>query len=392
MTFKERYDAKIETIWNRALQERRERNNSSASSINPLSPTNCSTASSSAASGLVTLEEFTAEDYFGEKAILEISVTDTGIGIPADRLPKLFKSFSQIDISTARRYGGTGLGLAISSTLVNRMGGCVWVESEENVGSRFALTLPMTVAPRGRNYSNDSTPLGGFSGSPSSPGSTISDSSSSVHSNIGTTSDLYTFTTPAVNNAPSNPSYFPLVAPYTQQQQPVPNAMLQSPQIPPQQSQQQTQQQPHRPMLPRTTNQQLFGSETYNRPESTPISQMIPTSTTESQFSPMAEDAFIPSTSASTGLDIRSNNNTSNSENVKRVVQNVTANPGSAIGANIGNTARKSYQDLLSPASRNTRVAITKQHYHNRKPQTKEENLAKLHPLRILLAEDNICN
>lgn len=68
--------------------------------------------------------------------------------MPADRLPRLFKSFSQIDISTARRYGGTGLGLAISSMLVNRMGGELWVESEEGIGSRFALTLPIEVSNR----------------------------------------------------------------------------------------------------------------------------------------------------------------------------------------------------------------------------------------------------
>ncbi|KAI8340993.1 histidine kinase-like ATPase [Choanephora cucurbitarum] len=202
MTFKERYDAKIETIWNRAMQEKRDRNHTS--------PNN----------GLVDEEV----DYFGEKTVLEISVTDTGIGIPGDRLPKLFKSFSQIDISTARRYGGTGLGLAISSTLVNRMGGCVWVESEEGIGSRFALTLPMTVAPRDQSKR---------------------------------------LTVSGNNHAASN---------------------------------------------------------------------------------------------------------TSNT------------------------TARKNYNDLLSPATRNNRVSISKQHYHNRKPQTKEENLAKAHPLRILLAEDNILN
>lgn len=389
MTFKERYDAKIETMWNRALQERRERNNSTASN-NPLSPT--STASSSAASGLVTSEELTAEDYFGEKAILEISVTDTGIGIPADRLPKLFKSFSQIDISTARRYGGTGLGLAISSTLVNRMGGCVWVESEEGVGSRFALTLPMTVAPRDRNYSNDSTPMGGISGSPSSPGSTISDSSSSVHSNVGTASDLYTFTSPVVNNAPNNPSYFPLVSPYNQQQQQQQQQQQhqhQQQQLSPipQPQQQPSQHHQPRPILPRTTHQQLFATETYNRPEvvvtNNPISQIIQHSNNnnnELPYSPMAEDLFNPTISTSTGL-----NNSNATDNIKRVA------PNSATGSNNGNVStRKSYNDLLSPATRNTRIGITKQHY-NRKPQSKEENLAKLHPLRILLAEDNIC-
>ena len=364
MTFKERYDAKIETMWTRALQERRERS-SSASNMNPLSPS--STASSSAASGLLTnSEEFITEDYFGEKAILDISVTDTGIGIPADRLPKLFKSFSQIDISTARRYGGTGLGLAISSTLVNRMGGCVWVESEEGVGSRFALTIPLCIAPRGRNYSNDSTPMGGISGSPSSPGSTISDSSSSVHSNMGNPSDLYTFTTPAVNNAPSNPSYFPLVSPYQQQQQ-----QQQQQQLHPTSPSHQPIQ--HRPILPRSTQQQTFMGDA--------ISQMLQPALGESSISPMTEDAFIPTATTST-------------ENTmpKRVGQNV---PSTGVNTNLGannnaNSTRKSYNELLSPAARSTRVGITK-HNYTRKPQSKEENLAMLHPLRILLAEDNIC-
>ncbi|KAI9264438.1 histidine kinase-like ATPase [Sporodiniella umbellata] len=87
-----------------------------------------------------------AEDSDPENRVtLEISVIDTGIGMPANRLPRLFKSFSQIDISTTRKYGGTGLGLAISSMLVSRMGGELWVESEEGVGSRFAFTLPLTV-------------------------------------------------------------------------------------------------------------------------------------------------------------------------------------------------------------------------------------------------------
>ncbi|KAI8090537.1 hypothetical protein BDF21DRAFT_411489 [Thamnidium elegans] len=369
LTFKERYDAKIETIWTRALQEKRERNNSN-SSYN-LSPT-----SSSGVSGLVSSEEFVTEDYLGEKAILEISVTDTGIGIPADRLPKLFKSFSQIDISTARRYGGTGLGLAISSTLVNRMGGCVWVESEEGVGSRFALTLPMTVAPRSRNYSNDSTPLG-YVGSPSSPSSTISDSSGSVQSSVGggvsdNNSPLYTFTTPVA----SNPSYFPTMN-YGQSNN---NNTV------PQQQQHHQQQQQHqhqqRPMLPRTTHQQLFSSEIYNNNRLEPSISLALQTSNDPQFSPMAEDV-PPASSSSSGID-----------SIKRVTQNVTHNLGGGISINAGNngTARKTYNDLLSPASRSTRVAITKQHYHNRKPQTKEENLAKIHPLRILLAEDNILN
>jgi CheY-like chemotaxis protein/HPt (histidine-containing phosphotransfer) domain-containing protein len=72
-------------------------------------------------------------------------VRDTGIGIPPDRLARLFKSFSQADASTARHYGGTGLGLAISKRLVELMGGKMWVESVPRKGSTFHFTLPLQV-------------------------------------------------------------------------------------------------------------------------------------------------------------------------------------------------------------------------------------------------------
>jgi two-component system sensor histidine kinase ChiS len=75
---------------------------------------------------------------------LTITVTDTGIGIPTDKLDRIFESFEQVDGSVARKYGGTGLGLAITKQLVNLHGGDIEVQSTVGQGSQFSFTLPIS--------------------------------------------------------------------------------------------------------------------------------------------------------------------------------------------------------------------------------------------------------
>lgn len=86
---------------------------------------------------------------------IQISIRDTGIGIPPDRLDRLFKAFSQVDSSTTRQYGGTGLGLVISQRLAQLMGGDLWVKSREGVGSTFHftfLTEPGELPPAAQSF------------------------------------------------------------------------------------------------------------------------------------------------------------------------------------------------------------------------------------------------
>jgi signal transduction histidine kinase len=78
------------------------------------------------------------------ETLLEFTVTDSGIGIPADKHDKLFKPFSQVDASTTRQYGGTGLGLSIVHHLAQLLGGSVGVESQEGKGARIWFRVRAT--------------------------------------------------------------------------------------------------------------------------------------------------------------------------------------------------------------------------------------------------------
>jgi len=90
--------------------------------------------------GSITLDASFLREENGVCTI-QISVTDTGIGVSKEAQTYLFQSFQQAETSTARKFGGTGLGLSISKSFVEMMGGKIWVESEEGKGSTFAFTI-----------------------------------------------------------------------------------------------------------------------------------------------------------------------------------------------------------------------------------------------------------
>ncbi|MGB0416394.1 MAG: MASE1 domain-containing protein [Coraliomargarita sp.] len=91
--------------------------------------------------------EATLSDLSIDRVTLTLCVEDTGIGIPDDRIDRIFAAFEQADTTLSRRYGGTGLGLAISQSLTQLLGGTIRCESKEGKGSRFYVELPLELKP-----------------------------------------------------------------------------------------------------------------------------------------------------------------------------------------------------------------------------------------------------
>ncbi|AUC60382.1 two-component signal transduction system histidine kinase / response regulator [Cyanobacterium sp. HL-69] len=89
----------------------------------------------------LTINGFKIDNTKDNEYQIQFAVKDTGIGIPKERQDRLFKSFSQVDSATNRKYGGTGLGLAISKLLTENMGGKIWVQSEIGMGATFYFTI-----------------------------------------------------------------------------------------------------------------------------------------------------------------------------------------------------------------------------------------------------------
>ncbi|KAK4516106.1 uncharacterized protein ATC70_011068 [Mucor velutinosus] len=407
--FKERYDAKSESIYSRATQQKRGNNMNSAGAPyyyeeNEEDP------------GTTTEEDIDAS----EKVVLEISVTDTGIGMPADRLPRLFKSFSQIDISTARRYGGTGLGLAISSMLVNRMGGGLWVESEEGLGSRFALTLPLSVASKRPpsittssfghvSESSSAYTSSGMIASPPSPGSSVSDGGSSVgeqRSNIEANGNIINtiasspsnstgyFTTNTNNNSSSNSNK------HINNQTSFPWEHTTIPSTPSPSSISSNDQGIN--IYSNTNVDSLISNNNAFSNPSNPLTSNISLTMNISKGlqNMLSKSHELPTESP---INNPNNNNTlNNNNNITNTTTMTTTTTTTTNNNNNNNNTTAStpqqqpkQQQVKDPKPTNSpkaaRATISK---HHRKSHSigHEENLALLYPIKILLAEDNVLN
>ncbi|MDR2725957.1 MAG: response regulator [Candidatus Adiutrix sp.] len=101
--------------------------------------------------GQVSLRVSTVKEK-KERVTLKFEVQDTGIGLSSTQARNLFQAFTQAEVSTYRRFGGTGLGLVISKRLVEMMGGRIWVDSTQNIGSTFSFTADFGVHAAGQRY------------------------------------------------------------------------------------------------------------------------------------------------------------------------------------------------------------------------------------------------
>lgn len=400
INFKERYDAKSEGIYSRATQQQKKGNKMNSAGAPYYYEENEEDA------GTTTEEDIDTS----EKVVLEISVTDTGIGMPADRLPRLFKSFSQIDISTARRYGGTGLGLAISSMLVNRMGGGLWVESEEGLGSRFALTLPLSVASKRppsittssfghASESSSAYTSSGMIASPPSPGSSVSDGGSSVgeqRSTIEANGNIIN----TIASSPSNSTgYFPINTNSTNSnkhinnQTPFPweNTTIPSTPSPSSISSNDQGSNIHSNI---NVDSLISNNNAFNNPPNPVTSNISLTMNISKGLQNMLSKSHELPTESS--INNPNNNNTLNNNTTNSATNTATMTTSSS--NNNSTTAPAPQQQpkqVKDPKPANSpkaaRATISK---HHRKSHSigHEENLALLYPIKILLAEDNVLN
>ncbi|CAO3587144.1 unnamed protein product [Absidia cylindrospora] len=419
---KQRYEAKLETIYTRTMRGNATKDGDDR-----------------AGAGASDNDDPTSnpedDESRLEKTILEICVSDSGIGIPSDRLPRLFKSFSQIDISTARRYGGTGLGLAISSTLVNRMGGGLWVESEEGVGSRFAMTLPMAIAlgRSARTYGSESTTTSSFITSPPSPSSSVSDGSGSVSSgvfertsDVSSSSHSYTnVLSPATysSNNSNTSGYFPNVSQQHQQHQQHQQQVNSL--------QQRLRSQPSWSIANARHHHQLHHQQSLNgsspsfestspdhntthplsafssSPPNSNTSHHMPSVLTHYSSSDVLPQTTRPSSSSDQRRPLLRRENAASQSNIHHQQQHFERGPASSAATGTRSPTspsppRSGGRTLRAPPSNNTKSHHQQQqqqqqqqqyqhHQHHHKKTAAEESFALTYPVKILLAEDNVC-